>query len=390
MSLLELIGIKVFLLNYFNKINNNKVFFNFILLSLYFSDIFCLSFILYLFIFAWVIYFKLGFITSLTFFNSGDKINTLSRNIKNLNFNIILRLNFLIIFLYFLFFFTFKYHNLISWWNHLKFNNFNLNITILILLINFFFLFLLNSGYFNSESYKYDFFFVLLNLSIFLVILFFSNTLFSFFFLLEVNSVLIFFKFLMSKTWYLNNNSSTLKEKQNSNSKIFLNMLFFQFWTAFFSSVLFVFSIILFLFTFGSTEWLFVNLLSNISNEFLLNSFFNYFITVVFIFAFFLKLGITPVHLYKIEIYKGINFISIFFYTTFYFFIFFLYFLIIVMLNLNSFGSILILIISLLLLFGTLYTISLLFDVSYIKAFLAYSSIINSLSFFIIILSIIS
>lgn len=60
------------------------------------------------------------------------------------------------------------------------------------------------------------------------------------------------------------------------------------------------------------------------------------------------------------------------------------------MLNLNSFSSVLILIISILLLFGTLYSISLLFDVSYIKAFLAYSSIINSLSFFIIILSIIS
>jgi NADH:ubiquinone oxidoreductase subunit 2 (subunit N) len=114
------------------------------------------------------------------------------------------------------------------------------------------------------------------------------------------------------------------------------------------------------------------------------------FLILFLIFAFFLKLGITPTHLYKIEVYKGINFISIFFYTTYYFFIFFLYFLVLILLNLNSFNNLILYIISIILIVGSFFVISLLFDVNYVKAFLAYSSIVNSLSFLIMSLSLIS
>jgi NADH:ubiquinone oxidoreductase subunit 2 (subunit N) len=359
------------------------------LLSLYFSEIFFFVFILYLFCFIWFFFFKLGFLSTLNFYSYDNKITTINKNIKNINFNVILRLNFLIIFIYLLYFYLFKSFSIVNWWNHFKFNNISIYLVLLVLFLNIIYLFILNNSHFNSESYKYDFFFALLNLSIFLVILLFTNTLFSFFFLLEVNSVLIFFKFLMSKTWYKDNNKSSLNLKQSNNSKTFINMLFFQFWTAFFSSVLFVYTIIFLLFTFGSTEWAFLNLINSISFEFFQSSNFNFFLVLVLIFAFFLKLGMTPVHLYKIEIYKGINFISIFFYTTYYFFIFFLYFLLLILLNLNSFNNFIMYILSMLILLGSLFVISLLFDVSYVKAFLAYSSIVNSVSFFIIILSII-
>jgi hypothetical protein len=359
------------------------------LLSLYYSDLFFFIFILYLFIFTWSFYFKLGFLSTLNFSNSSDKINVLSKSIKNINFNVILKLNFLLLFTYILNFFLFKSFNLVNWWNHFKFNNFSINIVLIILFLNVLYLFILNSTQFNIESYKYDFFFALLNLSIFLVLIFFTNTLFSFFFLLEVNSVIVFFKFLMSKTWYKDLNKSSINLKNQYNSKTFINMLFFQFWTAFFSSVLFVYVIIFLLFSFGSTEWIFLNLLNSISKNFYLSESLNFFIIILLIFAFFLKLGMTPVHLYKIEIYKGINFISIFFYTTFYFLIFFLFFLVLVLLNLNSFNSIISYIISFIILFGSFFVISLIFDISHVKAFLAYSSIINSLSFLVITLSII-
>ena len=47
---------------------------------------------------------------------------------------------------------------------------------------------------------------------------------------------------------------------------------------------------------------------------------------VVFLLGVFFKLGITPFHLFKIEVYKGLPFLSIFFYTTYYFVVFFIFF----------------------------------------------------------------
>lgn len=300
------------------------------------------------------------------------------------------KLNFLLVFLYMFYFFLFKFVTVVNWWNHFKFNNFSLGVIFLVLLFNYIYLYVLDSTQFNSESYKYDFFFSLLNLSLFLVIIFLSNTLFSFFFILEVCSVIVFFKFLMSKTWYKDLNKSSLNIKNNSSSKTFLNMLFFQFWTAFFSSVIFVYTIVFILFTYGSTEWVLLNLLNAISFNLLNPLSLNLFIVFLLIIAFFLKLGMTPVHLYKIEIYKGINFISIFFYTTFYFLVFFLYFLVLILLHLNSFNYLVVLILSFFLVIGGFFVIFLIFDINYVKAFLAYSSIINSLSFLTILLSILS
>jgi len=360
------------------------------LLSLYYSEVFFFIFIVYLFLFIWFFFFKLGFMSALNFYSYDNKTSTIAKNIKNINFNVLVRLNFLVISLYLMYFYLFKSFSLVNWWNHFKFNNFSIFLVSLILLFNFVYLFILNNPHFNSESYRFDFFFSLTNLSIFLVILLFTNTFFSFFFLLEVNSVLVFFKFLTSKTWYKNSNISSINFKKSNNSRAFINMLFFQFWTAFFSSVLFVYVIIYLLFLYGSTEWVFINLINSLSAEFLQTSSISIFLILFLIIAFFLKLGITPTHLYKIEIYKGINFIAIFFYTTYYFFIFFVYFLILILLNLNSFSNIVFYIMSVILLLGSLFIISLLFDVNYIKAFLAYSSIVNSLSFLIISLSLIS
>lgn len=57
-----------------------------------------------------------------------------------------------------------------------------------------------------------------------------------------------------------------------------------------------------------------------------------WFFFIVFIFSFLiglvLKIGITPFHLFKIEVYRGIPFLSIFFYTTFYFLNYFIFFIV--------------------------------------------------------------
>lgn len=53
----------------------------------------------------------------------------------------------------------------------------------------------------------------------------------------------------------------------------------------------------------------------------------------------FFKIGFTPSHLFKIEVYKGIPFVSILFYTVYYFMSFFLYFVLIVFYYINTFKT---------------------------------------------------
>jgi hypothetical protein len=98
-------------------------------------------------------------------------------------------------------------------------------------------------------------------------------------------------------------------------------------------------------------------------------------------------LGVTPFHLFKVEIYKGIPFLSIFLYTTYYFAIFlsfFFYFLS------DFIGTLTVHYYFLLLtsLFvGVLYIIVLLFDVNMLKAFFTYSTVINTVGFLIAFIS---
>jgi hypothetical protein len=84
--------------------------------------------------------------------------------------------------------------------------------------------------------------------------MFFSNTLYTFIFILEVNSLLILYKFAVSKFIF----KDTFKKNSNYLTRRlplhYLNMLFFQYWANFFSSVLLFISIFNFIFLFGSSE----------------------------------------------------------------------------------------------------------------------------------------
>ena len=103
--------------------------------------------------------------------------------------------------------------------------------------------------------------------------------------------------------------------------------------------------------------------------------------------GFFFKIGLSPIHLFKIEIYKGIPFLSIFFYTTFYFTAYFIFFSLLIYQHVNSLKNLFIIPLTIILLVGMLYVISLLFDTNFTKAFFAYSTIANSLSFICLLLS---
>jgi len=110
-------------------------------------------------------------------------------------------------------------------------------------------------------------------------------------------------------------------------------------------------------------------------------------LVVVFLLGVLFKLGVTPFHLFKIEVYKGIPFLSIFFYTTYYFVVFFIFFLFMLSDFLVFFIPQYFVFLSILLLFGSIYVSVLLFDVSFLKAFFTYSTVINSIGFLIAFIS---
>ncbi|MCB1712406.1 MAG: hypothetical protein KDH96_08000 [Candidatus Riesia sp.] len=136
-------------------------------------------------------------------------------------------------------------------------------------------------------------------------------------------------------------------------------------------------------FYFSSTEWTFINL-SIFFSELPIDFYFYFFL---FIIGFFLKIGLTPFHLYKLEVYKGLPFITIFIYTIVFFLGYFLYFSVMLLCNLNKFFVYYWLALIIILIIGIFYVLALLFDINFIKNFFAYSTIINIVTLLCIFLS---
>jgi hypothetical protein len=326
----------------------------------------------------WGLFFKSNFLQLNLFFKSKDY---LSKNYlqKTYNPQFYISTNKLIIVLSILAVYFYKNYSMVFWWNHFKLLNMNFNIILLFFFMNYLYLVVAESAFLQNSTYKSEFFFALNNLTIFLPLIFFINTLFTFFFLIELNSSIIFYKFINSTSFFY-------KNKRNFNNsqtpKYFISMLFFQYWAAFFSSILFVYVILMYLYLFNTTEWVMLNFfnlvqVSSVGFDYTATAI----ITFILVLAFLLKIGLTPIHLYKLEVYKGLPYITIFFYTTFYFLVFFLFF---VLLLLNYIGVFVLTywyVLIFFLLLGIFYAMNLLFNVNLLKVFFAYSTIINSLGF---------
>ena len=350
-----------------------------------FNNFYFLLPFIYFFFLIWSFFFKI---------NKTQKIKNFKKDIyfhinilKKQHFKIFINLNFFILINLFALFFFLRGENTSFWWNHLLLQNFNLYLIFILLVINLFLLFIINSISFNKINYSNDYFFALLNLTVLLPLIFLSNNIFSFIFILELNTSIIFYKLVVSKLWYTSNDKD--KKLNKIQSKSYVNLIFYQFWITFFSTIMIFFFYINVNFLFGTTDWSIVNFIVFLENNI---NYFNkkillVFLSLIFLFSLFFKIGVAPFHLFKIEIYKSIPYLSILFYTTYYIstFLFFLLYLLS-----NLYVSLFIyiwFIFSVLLILGSIYIVSLLFDVNFIKAFFAYSTIINTTNFIIIIIS---
>jgi hypothetical protein len=271
------------------------------------------------------------------------------------------------------------------WFTHLKLNTFLLNFVFIILLVNLVMLGMIKFYKNKNINFNIDYFFALFNLCVFIPSIFLSNTMYTFVFLLEINSILILYKFSVSK-YFFNSPKNTEKNKFAKNTpKYYVNMMFFQYWINFFSSVILFFSIFNLLLLLGTTDWFIINVLNKFNIFFKNNIIMFFAIYFIFILGMFIKIGFTPSHLFKIEVYKGLPFISILFYTVYYFLSFFLFFVLIVFYYISSFKTFVWFFLFIFIVIGLIYIISLLFDVNLIKTFFAYSTVINSMTFIILL-----
>lgn len=310
-----------------------------------------------------------------------------SNFLKKVNYNFFTNF-FISIFSYILIFiFFFKYDYIIFWFNHLKFNNIIINIIYILFFVNFIIINIIKFYKNCNINFNIDYFFAIFNLSIFIPLMYFSNTMYTFIFLLESNSILILYKFSVSKYFFKSNKENDKFKFLKNTPKHYINMLFFQYWVNFFSSIILFISILNIIFISGTSEWFIINILNKFNNNIYFNEnfYFYFFLYFIFIIGMFIKIGFTPSHLFKVEVYRGIPFISILFYTIYYFMSFFLFFVTMFYYYINSFRIFVWFFLFIFILFGLIYIISLLFDINLLKTFFAYSTVINSLIFIILL-----
>jgi hypothetical protein len=313
----------------------------------------------------------------------------LNRTISN---TLMIRHSILFIILTIFFLYSFKGHSTLVWFNHLNYTNLNFIIYYLFSIIMLIVLSCLNNRSHFIKNIQQEYVLSISFLNLFLPTIFFSTNLLTFFFIIELVSCLILMQFIVGKdldVFSSNKKTGYFNYRSNLKSHSYINVIFFQYWTSFFSSVLLVFSFLSYIHIFGTTEWVVMNFLMNYD---LSNFSFNQnikiiFTSIIFLISVFLKLGLAPVHFYKIEIYKGLPFVTILLYTIYFFFIFFLFFGMILVNYLSSAFIVWYNVGLLFLLIGVLVSVFLLFDISSIRAFFSYSTIVNSISFFILFIS---
>jgi hypothetical protein len=351
-----------------------------VLISLTFNDFYFFLSPILLLLFLWIYFFKLNTNLQKTSRSNTTCISTLKIN-PNITF-----VNFYLFLLILFFFGSYTIHgkNDVIWFNHFNLNNFTINLLYMFMFISFTTFFIINAVTKKANLIKsVDYIFSINNLVILLPYLFFVNTIFSFLFLLELVSVTLLYKLISSKIWFKKNN--LLKNVNNNVPQNYINMVFFQYWVTFFSTIFIVYFYINIFYLYGTSEWFMLQFLNSLSvNNTFADTNAARLLIMIFILSVFFKLGITPFHLFKIEVYKGLPFLSIFFYTTYYFVVFFIFFIFLLSDLLCFFIVQCFLFLGIVLLIGCIYTSVLLFDVSFIKAFFTYSTIINTIGFLLV------
>ena len=272
-----------------------------------------------------------------------------------------------------------------AWFGHIVVTSFQTKMTFLVL-INFVIIALVMTStmYFTSREI-YDYIITVVNFLYWLVLLFHSNTIFTSIFIIEVLSTLIFLLLITSTFsstfFYRNLNLSFGHLFQQSTPYSYLQSILYFFWVSLISSLnLFLFCLFFYFKLFTFDWYLMEHVFIYFTNSASLKELFALGTTwFILVFCIFLKCGIAPLYIWKPTFFKGIPYYTVFFYICFFYLFLFLF---IIHLLTSYFSEIFYFYSLVTLIFVVTGLVSLLFIICesyYLKAFLAISSILNSL-----------
>ena len=275
------------------------------------------------------------------------------------------------------------------WFGHLVFTQLQFKITYLLLFTFSLVWIAYSTSFYYSSQEIYDYTIVLYSFFFWMLFLFYSNNLFTVIFFIEILSALITLLLItsvFSSTYFYNNLSLTNHSYFNQSTPFsFLQTLMFFFWISLVGSLnLFVFLTLFYLkfltFDWYSLESIFCYVVSVSDMKSM------FFISMVWfnlMFCIFLKCGLVPFYFWKPTFFKGIPTHALFFYIFFFYFSIFLFFIYFLLVYLNEIFYFNLFINTILLVLGILFLVFILCESYYIKAFLAMSSILNTLFVFL-------
>jgi formate hydrogenlyase subunit 3/multisubunit Na+/H+ antiporter MnhD subunit len=163
----------------------------------------------------------------------------------------------------------------------------------------------------------------LAQLCLYLPMVVLSNTLLTLFFFMEGAAVLIFYNFVTTRALTRLPGRGHRAADEATTSKHFFGLLFFHFWASFFSAALLVYGTLNLYLLFGTTEWQYLSLLARLSSDcggqprsvLLLAA-------LSLLVGFWVKMGLAPFFVYKVEVYRGLPLPALVFYSVLYFTIF--------------------------------------------------------------------
>ena len=222
-----------------------------------------------------------------------------------------------------------------------------------------------------------------------MLFLFHANTLFTVIFFIEILSTLVFLLLItsaFSTTYFYNNLNLNLHSYFNPSTPLtYLQMLMFYFWISLIASLNLFFFFILFYLKFFTFDWFLLEFIFYyiiLANDYK-DVFFIVFVWLNLLFSIFLKCGLVPFYFWKPAFFKGIPLHALFFYIFFFYFFIFLFFIYFFLVYVNEVFFFFLYVNVCLLLVGFLILLFILCEAYYLKAFLALSSILNTLFVFL-------
>lgn len=272
-----------------------------------------------------------------------------------------------------------------AWYNHFIFSELQHRISYFVLLVFVLVLQIHLTSFVFNNKYVYDYLIVIVNSLVWVTYIFYSNNLFTTVFLVEMLSLLTLLNFVTSSLhvthFYAPTSLENSKYFAKSTPQPFLTSLLFLFWTTLVASLLLFLATILFYTHLLTFDFLHLEsaLLYTLSTASLYEILTVMTLSSVLFLALFLKCGVAPLFFWKPTFFKGSSLSFISFYTTFVYFFFLLYLTYLLVVLLNDFVYLNRMFLTLFILVGTSTLISTLLESQYVKAFVAMSSILNTL-----------